>query len=330
LTFFREVRFLEPSAFYGLLVVPLIWICWLLQRWLRDRDRRASGIGATRVRLSTVTGPRRDVVIVVLVTAIGVALIAAAARPQAVVQMPVYETFDLIVLLDRSVSMLAADIQPSRLARACLEVQNFLRHKPDTIDRVALVAFAGTPIVTSHLTRDDEILGFFLDWMKDDRTAFYGTDIAATLQSALRVAQIEAPKRRTVVVLLSDGEDHGEAMTTAIAGLRSASIPVYTVGIGTDDVSTIQAPHGSDTPTLVDDDGRPLLARFSESTLRRVATSTNGAYYRSTSGVELSAALSQIAERERKPVQFRDEYRDISTVPLGAAALLLCVLLVLL
>ena len=57
MTLFREVRFLEPEAIYGLLVVPLIWICWLIQRWLRDRDRRASGIGSTRVRLSTVAEP---------------------------------------------------------------------------------------------------------------------------------------------------------------------------------------------------------------------------------------------------------------------------------
>ncbi|MGE0451110.1 MAG: VWA domain-containing protein [Vicinamibacterales bacterium] len=358
-----QFRLVEPDALYALGVLPLLWLAWAAQRWRRSRDRRASGLDgrgfgldgrgsgfgardAAPGRRTTgsgrrlpmggngaflpSTGLRRDITVLALSIAISVALTIAAARPQAIVDVPEYETFDLIIAIDRSASMLATDIQPSRLARACLEVQHFLQRKPPSIDRIALIAFAGTPIVTSHLTRDDEIVGFFLEWMKDDHTPFYGTDLAATLQSTLRVARVEAPERKTVVVLLSDGEDHGETGPAAIDDLRAAGIPVYSIGIGGDEAVTIPAPLGADSPAVLDDDGRPLLARFSEGTLRHVASATNGSYFRSTSGGELSAALTQIAERERKPIAFREEYRDMSIVPLGVAAALLSVLLVVL
>lgn len=322
----RDLRFVEPGALYALGVVPLLWLCWTAQRWLRTRERRRSGlpIGGTG------WGRLRELAVLACVIIAAAALAVAAARPQAIVRVPEYETFDLIVLIDRSASMLAADIQPSRLSRACLEVQNFLRRKPENIDRVALVAFAGTPIVTSHLTRDQEILAFFLEWMKDDHTPFYGTDLAATLERAVKVAAVEAPARKSVVVLLSDGEDHGDAVSPAIDELRRANIPVYAVGVGGDDPVPIPAPRGSDTPTVLDDDGRPLLARFSERTLQRVAAATDGAYFRSTSGAELSTALTRIAERERTPVAYREEYRDVAAVPLAVAAAFLSALLVLL
>ncbi|HEX7942628.1 MAG TPA: VWA domain-containing protein, partial [Gemmatimonadaceae bacterium] len=300
-----EITLLDPGALRWLFVLPLIWSSWIVQRAIRTRDRRRSSIGRHRASLSPIAGWRRDLATIGLATLTSIALIVAAARPQAIVRVPEYDPFDLIVLLDRSVSMLASDIQPSRLARACQEVDAFLHRRPQNLDRVALVAFAGTPIVTSHLTRDNDILGFFLDSMKHDHTIFYGTDIAATLQSALKVKEVEAPKRRTVAVLLSDGEDHGAPIAPVLDALRRASIPVYSVGVGGDDVATIPAPLGSDTPTVMDDDGRPLLARFSEGTLKRVAAATNGVYYRSTSGAELSSALADIAQREQTPSRFR-------------------------
>jgi hypothetical protein len=353
----RGLRFADPDAAYWLLVLPLLWCCWLLHRWYRDRRRQASGIGPRLARLAPLTAHRRDAAVLIFASFGGAALVAAAARPEAIGSTPQYESVDLIVLLDRSASMLAADLNPSRLGRACLEVQNFLQTKPETIDRVALIAFASTAVVASHLTRDLEILYFFLDWMKQDRNPYYGTDLATALESALRVATREAPHRRKVVVLISDGEDHGERLEQALDEVRRSTIPVHVIGVGSDAAVAIPAPPGyyamlrdenlsqpwgdpasiaaptpraSGAPTLVDDNGAELITKLDEATLRRIARTTGGSYYRSTSGLELATTLADVAARDKRVGQTRQAYRDVDAFVLAAAAFILSGLLVLL
>jgi Ca-activated chloride channel family protein len=326
----RALRFLQPDAVYWLLLLPLFCCCWLLHRWYRDRRRRASGIGTRLAHLAPLSGFKRDVAVLTVAMIGAAALVFAAARPQAIVRAPQYASTDLILLLDRSASMLAADIKPSRFSRACLEIRNFLIDKPATIDRVGLIAFAGTAIVTSHLTRDLDILFFFLDWMKDDHNPFYGTDLATALESALGVAATESTERRTVVVLVSDGEDHGERLARAIDAFHDSGIPIYSIGVGGDEAVTIPAPRGSDYPTLRDDAGAEMTTTFSETTLRRIATMTNGRYFRSTTGLELATRLAEVAARETRTTEFREEYRDVGSYGLAAAVLALSVLLVLL
>ena len=324
------LRFLQPEAAYWLLAVPLVWCSWLLHRRYRDWRRRTSGIGPQLARLSPLTARKRDAAVLVLATTTVIALVFAAARPQAIVRAPQYESFDLIVLLDRSASMLATDVKPSRIARACAEIQNFLRTKPDAIDRVALVAFANTAVVTSHLTKDLDILFFFLDWISQDQNLYYGTNMGAALESALHIARRETSGRRQVVVLLSDGEERGERLDRAIEDLRASTIPIYAIGVGGDGAVTIPAPRGSSELTLRDDAGAELKTTFNEGTLRRIAAATGGSYFRSTSGLELAETLADVAAREKRPTAFRDEYRDIDGVALAAAAFTLAGLLVLL
>ena len=59
---------------------------------------------------------------------------------------------DVIVAIDCSRSMLATDLNPSRLARAKLATQDLIGQLPG--DRVGLIAFAGTAFLQAPLTVD--------------------------------------------------------------------------------------------------------------------------------------------------------------------------------
>jgi Mg-chelatase subunit ChlD len=298
------------------LAVPLIAALWMIHRHLRAAFRRRLAIAPRFAALSRrSTGVRDTAVLAAGVLATG-ATVAALVRPQAPITRlePQYDHADLIVMLDRSVSMRAHDVRPSRAARASLEIRNFIRQKPEGIDRIALIGFADSAVVLANLTTDLDSVLFYFDWLDRDPTTFFGTDIGAALTSAMEVARKDDRPTRKLFLLVSDGEDHGERLTHAVALARARRYRVNAIGIGSDQAVPIPvaAENGRETP-LLDDMGRPVTTRFAEATLRDIAAATGGRYVRSFTGDELRPAIAAIAEGERRFTGWRTstDRRDV-------------------
>jgi Ca-activated chloride channel family protein len=257
-----------------------------------------------------------------LATIAGLSLVVSAMRPQAAIRTPEYESRDVLLLIDRSASMQAADIRPSRARRASLEVRNVIRAKPDSIARIGLIAFAGSSLTLSQPTTDADAVLFYLDWIDEDRDPLFGTNLRAALENALELIRRGDRKRPTFVVVLSDGDDFGAPLEATVAKFVAQRIPIYSIGIGSTD--EVPIPTAARTGFLLDERGVPLRTRLDEATLRTVATSTGGRYIRSTSGTELREALERIAERERRIVGWTArQYRDLYpwSLAIGAVAL---------
>lgn len=225
--------------------------------------------------------------------------------------------------------MRARDITPSRISRALDEVQGFLETKPAAIDRVALVAFSGTALTVSHLTSDVPSLLFFLDWIRDDRAVYFGTDIAAALSASLRVVDRDKTTRRPIFVLVSDGDDHGPRLEEKLTELRAAGIRVHCIGVGSGRAMTIPASIDG-TALLQDEQGKPLTTQFDSSALRGIATATGGRYVSSVSGKDMAAALRGIVASENRQIGWKARVaeRDAHRPFLVAAALAVALLLV--
>lgn len=319
------MRFLRPDMAGWFLVLPAIVACWFLQdRYIRALRRRTP-IAPRFARLSRRTTPLgRSARLAAALVAAG-ALAFALVRPQALLasRTPEFERQDLIVILDRSASMRAHDIPPSRFTRATVEVRNFLKHKPDAIDRVGLVGFADASLVLSYLTSDVNSLFFYLDWVDGDPAALLGTNIGAALNSAREVAQKDRRPTRKLYLLVSDGEDYGDDLKKALATFRSEGLRVHCIGIGSDSEVPIPLlqPDGRET-YLKDDNGRIVKTKFSESTLRQIAEVTGGRYIRSSTGGELAGALEEIVKGERKLLGWKTstDYRDLYPASLAVAA----------
>jgi len=218
-----------------------------------------------------------------------VALVFAAMRPQLLHEwrLPEFERRDLLLVLDRSVSMRARDIAPTRFARAVTEIKQFLEEKPPEIDRVALVGFSNAAIAISHFTRNVDSLYFYLDWLAEDTRPNFGTDIGSALLTASDVIKRDGLPTTKVVLVISDGEDEGEVLESAINELRTAGVTIYSIGVG--------GSRPVDVPVPADDGngdaGWTLNVTFNESTLRTIAAAGNGRYYRSQTGHELLDAM---------------------------------------
>lgn len=307
------------------LVVPLMAALWMMHRHLRKEFRRRLAIAPRFAPLSRRSGGVRDVAVLGAGMLAAVAIVGALVRPQTPITrlVPQYEHADLIIMLDRSVSMRAHDVRPSRASRASLEIRNFLRQKPKGIDRVALIGFADSAVVLTNLTSDLDSVLFYFDWLDRDPTTFFGTDIAGALTSAMDLARKDNRRTRKLFLIVSDGEDYGEGLTRAVALARTRGYRVNCIGIGSDQtvVIPVVGEHGGETP-LLDDTGRPETTRFSETTLRGIATATGGRYVRSFTGEELRPAIASIADGERRFTgwQTSTDLRDVYLALLGVAS----------
>lgn len=320
------MRFLRPDLAQWALVLPVIIALWAVHRQVRRGFRRRTPIAPRFAPLSRRSTALRDWGALAAALVMGGALVLALVRPQILLtrRVPEYEQQDVVVMLDRSVSMHARDIAPSRFSRATLELRNFVRHKPDGIGRVALVGFADSAVVLSYLTDDMNSLLFYFDWLDADPTPLLGTNLGAAIESAIGVVKKDKRNTGKLFLVLSDGEDHGDELRHALATARAAGYRVNCIGIGSDHAVPIpiRTVEGREA-FLRDDAGARVLTKFSEGTLREIAAVTGGRYARSTTGGELQRAIDDLAARERRIVGWRTstEYYDLYRAALALAAM---------
>ena len=252
---------------------------------------------------------------------LGVAcLVLSAARPQygGRIQMLKKRGIDVVVALDFSKSMLAQDVQPSRLERAKLELNDFMIQL--TGDRIGLIAFAGDTL-RFPLTTDYAAAGSFWRSIGPYDMPVGGTAIGKAITAAVRMLAPEDPVekanmqgRSKAIVLLTDGEDHvGEPLVAAEAAAENG-IPIFVLGIGSDSPELIPR-YLDDGMTMgyqKDEKGEYVttaLTPESEETLRKIAADTSGRYFRA--GSDLSG-MNAVVQEIRKMKQSEIEARQIT------------------
>jgi Ca-activated chloride channel family protein len=322
------MRFLHPEFATWLLALPLAIAWWTFRRYARAGFVRDAALGERTRAASRLSTGRTDLLALALALLTFTALVVAAMRPQLLYEwrLPEFERRDLLLVLDRSVSMRARDIAPTRFARAIAEIKEFLEEKPPEIDRVALVGFSNAAIAISHFTRNVDSLFFYLDWLADDTRPNFGTDIGSALLTASDVIKRDGLTTNKVVLVISDGEDEGEVLESAINELRTAGVTIYSIGVGGSRPVEVAVPADDGNG----DAGWALNVTFNESTLRTIAAAGSGRYYRSQTGHELLLAMRDLASRERRQLGWVDqtEYRDLHPYALGLAAMAACALLI--
>jgi Ca-activated chloride channel family protein len=304
------------------LALPLIVAAWAIHYSYTRSVRRRSPIAERFKPLSRRSTKIRATGVLMAALLAASAIVFALMRPQLLLsrKTPEFQREDLIVILDRSASMRATDIAPSRLVRATTEIKKFLQSKPDTIDRVGLVGFADQPLILSYLTRDLSSIFFYMDWSDEDTDTLYGTNIGAALKSAMEIAQKDTRPSKKIFLLVSDGEDHGDELQASLAQFRAKGYPIECIGIGSDKEVPIPLPDPYSTQIfLTDDDGQMVKTKFEESTLRAIAETTGGRYVRSTTGGEMGQSIAYTVGDERRVLGWKTSTESSDIYPVGLA-----------
>jgi Ca-activated chloride channel family protein len=239
------MSFAAPLVLLALLAIPLL-IAWYMGRQ-RSRAVAASAFVTSALTPSVVPRDprwRRHAPMVVFAAALTV-LIAAAARPQQSVAVPV--TNGAIMLAnDVSSSMRATDVSPSRLGAAENAAKHFLAKVPGTV-QVGLLEFARTATVLQSPTTDHALTANAFTQLKTSGGTAVGVTIATAVNELKSVPTIHGKRPPGAIVLISDGASNvGPSPLTAARQARAQHIPIYTVAVGTPN-GTIPITRGSKT-----------------------------------------------------------------------------------
>ncbi len=265
----------------------------------------------------------------ILLVAALLLLVITLARPQmgASVAPIKRKGVDIVFAVDTSLSMLAEDLKPNRLEVAKGEIGNFIGLLKG--DRVGLVAFAGSAFVQCPLTLDYQAAKMFLDVIDTEIIPVKGTALGEAIRKASEAFN-QQEKKYKVLILLTDGEDHGAKPLPAAEAAAKEGIIIYTIGLGSENGEPIPEydENGSKIGYKKDKQGEVVLTKLDVTTLQKIALMTGGKFYQALdNSLELNKIYEEISKLEKKELSSKlyTLYQDRYQYPLFLVILLLLI-----
>jgi Ca-activated chloride channel family protein len=312
------VTFLWPEALWLLLALPVLVAAYaVVLRRRRKAALRYATLSIVRDAIGAGHQLRRHIPPALFLVAL-TALLVAIARPAGLVSLPSqYRT--IILVMDVSGSMRAADVEPSRLAAAQAAAKTFIADVPNDA-RIGVVSFAGTAAVVQAPTanRDDVLAA--IDRFQLQRGTAIGSGIIVALATIFPDAGIDerslvqrrgrdsrraAPQDQgptgvekdfkpvppgshasAAIILLTDGQ-----RTTGPDALEAAQLAadrgvrIFTVGVGTT------------AGQVLGFEGWSMRVRLDEGVLKEIANATRGEYFYAGSAADLKKVYRTLNAR---------------------------------
>jgi len=305
------MTFLWPNMLWAMLALPVIVLLYVLLITRRKKSTlRYANLDLVKEALGTRSVWRRHVPPVLMFFALA-ALLFAASRPAALITLPsAQET--IVLAMDVSGSMRAADVLPSRIVAAQEAAKAFVAELPRNV-KIAVVSFAGTAAVVQAptLSRDDVVAA--IDRFQLQRGTAIGSGIVLSLatifpEAGIDLSQItgarpmppgpnDKPKpdftpvapgsySSAAIVLLTDGQrTAGPDSLDAAKMAADRGVRIYTVGIGTKEGETIGF------------EGWSMRVRLDEETLKAVAKLTSADYFYAGTAADLKKVYQSLSTR---------------------------------
>lgn len=297
------MSFASPVWLAALATVPLVGLIYVLSRRRARRYAvRFPGVATLAPLVPSAGAWRRRLPLGLFLGALAV-LALALARPQATVAVP-SEQATIVLVTDVSRSMLADDVDPSRLDAARAAAQRFLESLPDAA-RVGGVAFSEQPHTIEPPSDDHDQVEDMIDGLVADGGTATGDGLAAALNL---VDGRGEPRTPAAIVLLSDGKaTTGRDPLPVARQARRLGIPINTVALGSRG-AIIRTPSGA------------LLAVPPDpETMRRIAEISGGRAFE----VDDADDLGEIYESLGSRVATEEEKREITPAFAAGGVLLL-------
>jgi Ca-activated chloride channel family protein len=185
---------------------------------------------------------------------------------------------EVMFVLDVSRSMLANDVNPSRLDRGKQQIKDLMDEMAG--DRIGLMVFAGDTRQVVPLTSHYGDFVQALDAVTPDSVLVGGSRLGDAIRAAAG-AFINKTNDHKAVVIFTDGEDQeSKPIEAARAAVKDQGIRIFTVGLG-DIEQGAKVPAGRDARgqgQFLSYKGEAVWSKLNGEILTQIASETGGAY----------------------------------------------------
>ena len=321
------MTFGAPEWLWGLLLIPLL-IALFVRAEHRGLKRLQQFVSARLLPQLAGTVNRRRRIIRFGLLLLGLALaIVSLAQPRwgYTFEDVKRKGLDLLVAVDTSRSMLSNDVQPNRLDRVKLAIQDLIDELQG--DRVGLIAFAGRAFLQAPLTIDYDAVIEAVNDLDTKTIPEGGTNISSAITLATQSFGKSAMGNRALIIFTDGEELSGDAVKTAKAA-ADAGVRIFTIGVGTPQGSLIPVTgDNGETSFVKDSAGQVVKSKLDDKRLREVAEATGGFYLHLENGPRTMQQVQSegLAKMQAAEMDVRLSRRPIERYewPLGAALIAL-------
>jgi Ca-activated chloride channel family protein len=268
-----EFHFLRP---FWLLLAPVgAWLIWQLLRGRADGGGWRTVVEPS-LRPHVLAEPEvlRDsrVALLAALAAWLLAVVGLAGPAWERLPVPAFRSDEaLVVALDLSRSMDAADVEPSRLARAKLKLLDLLERR--AAGQTALIVFSTHAFTVTPLTTDTRTISSLVSAVDTNIMPTQGGSLAAGMKKAAMLLE-QTGLNRGDILLITDSEVVPEDLELA-GDLAGDGYRVSVLAVGTDQGAPIPQPEGG---FVTDANGQVVVPQLDASSLQRLAAAGGGRY----------------------------------------------------
>ena len=311
-------RYEEPTYLYLLLLLPFLAAFYLYSNYRRRKAIRKFGDPVLMAQLMPdVSKYRPDVKFWLVFAAIGLFTVLLA-RPQfgSKLETVKRQGVEVMIALDISNSMLAQDVQPSRLQKAKRLVAQLVDKMQN--DKVGMIVFAGDAFTQLPITSDYISAKMFLESIDPSLISKQGTAIGAAINLAARSFTPQEGVGRTVIVI-TDGENHEGGAVEAAKAAAEKGIQVNVLGVGMPEGAPIPIEGTNDYRR--DREGNVIVTRLNEQMCQEIAQAGNGIYVRvdNTNGAQkaISQEINTMAKADVETqvyTEFNEQFQAVAWI----------------
>jgi Ca-activated chloride channel family protein len=320
-------RFANPEYLYLLLLLPVVVFLWILNEYRkRSALNRFASSELVKKLIPELSKIRPIFKVILQIVALSFAIIMLA-RTQfgSKLEEVKRKGVEVILALDVSNSMLAEDIQPTRLERAKQAISRLVENLDN--DKIGLIVFAGDAYTQIPVTTDYISAKMFLSTISPDMVAKQGTAIGSAIDLGIRSFS-PGTGRSKAMVIITYGENHEDDPVAMAKEAAAAGIVIHTIGIGSTEGVPISKISNGKKDFMKDADGNTVITKLDENILKEIAIAGNGRYVRANnSNIGLDEVYNEIKKLKKQELEGKmfTEYNDQFQIFAGGALLLLLI-----
>jgi Ca-activated chloride channel family protein len=305
----------ESKYLYLLLIVPILVLFFVFNfYWKTKKQKEFGDLDLVKKLIPEYSGFKSILKFLLVIFGLS-AIIIAIANPRLGTKMETIKRdgIDIVFALDVSKSMLAEDVAPNRLEKSKQIINQIINNLQG--DRIGLIAYAGSAYPILPMTSDYSIGKMYLQNANTNMLSSQGTALNQAINQAINF--FDDDQQSKLLILISDGEDHGDDSKEALEIAKEKGIKIVTISVGTTKGGQIPIKeNGKVLGYKKDSNGETVVTKMNPETLKLIAETTKGKYLdgNNTKSVvdNLQTVLSSIEKNESEMQQiaeFKSQYQ---------------------